>query len=181
MMNAINAVASVLNRSIDALIIYVKANGVAIGILLAGVYYYRSRYPNGRSSRGYVLSSSGQRQQGENGPGPLSTTTADTDTSNSDIDSRREELRRARERQQDIANQRAKEAARKRKEKEEKKRKNCSAKKDKPQDGNRLGDGRSTNQSRSTTTSSRTTGHNPMQPWSSNTSSYRAPRRSPNA
>ena len=42
-MNAINAVSSVLNRSIDALILYVKANGVAIGILLAGVYYYRSR------------------------------------------------------------------------------------------------------------------------------------------
>ena len=115
--------------------------------------------PNGWSSEGYSLSSSSTE----------STTKQDSD--------RREEMRKARERQQKIADERTKEAAILRKEKEakERKRKNQAALKKYP--GDRLGDGRPTNNtSRSTSSSSsrlRSNDYNPMQPWNSGTSSYR--------
>lgn len=111
--------------------------------------------PNGWSSEGYSLSSSSTKQDSD----------------------RREEMRKARERQQKIADERAKEAAILRKEKEakERERKNQAALKKYP--GDRLGDGRpSNNTSRSTSSSSsrlRSNDYNPMQPWNSGTSSYR--------
>mmetsp|Transcript_15074 Transcript_15074/g.41923 ORF Transcript_15074/g.41923 Transcript_15074/m.41923 type:complete len:170 (+) Transcript_15074:117-626(+) len=169
-MNAVNAVASALNRLSDAVTSYFKDNAVVVGILLAAVYYFRSRNPDHWSSQGYVLSSSGQRQQGENDRSSTTRTTA-------------EEIRRVRERQQDIANERAKEALRKRKEKEaeEKERKNNVAKDSKPETGSRLGDGSSTTNTSSSTGLSGTSGRNPLQPWTSNSSSYRPARRNPNA
>mmetsp|Transcript_25973 Transcript_25973/g.61102 ORF Transcript_25973/g.61102 Transcript_25973/m.61102 type:complete len:177 (-) Transcript_25973:365-895(-) len=176
-MNAVNAVASALNRLSDAVTLYFKDNAVVVGILLAAVCYFRSRNPDHWSSQGYVLSSSGQRQQGENDRSSTTRTTAD------DSDSRREEMRRVRERQQDIANERAKEALRKRKEKEaeEKERKNNVAKDSKPETGSRLGDGSSTTNTSSSTGLSGTSGRNPLQPGTSNSSSYRPARRNPNA
>jgi len=45
-MNAINSVASTLNRSIDTVHDYLKENAIAIGVLLAAVYYFRTRCKN---------------------------------------------------------------------------------------------------------------------------------------
>jgi len=167
-MDAINAVASLLNRSIDVGTAYFKANAVAIGILLAAVYYIRTRYPNGRPSPGYVLSSSSSSDRsGEQGQTGLSSTTNNTSSKNNHISSHEEDMRQVRQRQQEIADERAKEAAIKRKEKEaeEKERKNNVAKKKAATTGNKLGDGR-----------------NPMQPATSNTSSsYRRASRNPRA
>jgi hypothetical protein len=77
-----------------------------------------------------------------------------------------EEMRKVRQRQQEIADERAKEAAIKRKEKEaqEKDRKNHIAKK-RETGGSRLGDGGGS--------SSGSDGRNPMQPWTSNEPTYR--------
>ena len=90
--------------------------------------------------------------------------TGERSSSNKDID-RSEEMRRARERQQEIASQRAKEAAvlRKEKEEQEKKRKNSSATL-KAKNGEKLN---------STSTSRSTPGYNPLQPWSASSTSYR--------
>lgn len=115
--------------------------------------------PNGWSSQGYSLSSS------------------TTEPKTKQDSNRQEEMRKARERQQKIADERAKEAAilRKAKEAEERDRKNQAALKKYP--GDRLGDGRPRNNtSRSTSSSSsrlRSNDYNPMQPWNTSTSSYR--------
>lgn len=102
-MNTINAVASLLNRFIDAVRAYLMENAIAIGILLAVVYYFRTRYLNGRSSQGYLLSS----------PDLLSgLNTAKKKNSH------QEEMRLVRQLQQQIADEHAKEAASKRNEKE---------------------------------------------------------------
>ena len=115
----------------------------------------------GRTPQGYVLSSSSSSssvdsgQKGQNGAN----------------DSHRDEMRRVRQRQQEIANERAKEAAKERKKKEaiEKERKNQIAKSKKPESGgSRLGDGSSTNSS-----AERRNDRNPLQPLASHTSSYR--------
>lgn len=156
-MDAINAVASLLNRSIDVGTAYFKENAIAIGILLAAVYYFRTRYPNGRPSQGYVLSSSSSSDRsGEQGQKGLSST---TNTNKNNHISHQEDMRQVRQRQQEIADERAKEAASKRKEKEveEKERKNHVAKNKPATNGNRLGDGRN--------------------PATSNTSSYRPASR----
>lgn len=115
--------------------------------------------PNGWSSEGYSLSSS------------------TTESQSKQDGNRREEMKKARERQQKIADERAKEAAilRKEKERQEKDRKNQAALKKYP--GDRLGDGKpQNNTSRSTSSSSsrlRSNDYNPMQPWNTSTSSYR--------
>lgn len=144
-MNTINAVASLLNRSIDAVRAYLKENAIAIGILLAVVYYFRTRYRNGRLSQGYLLSSSPELLSGTN--------------TEKKKNSHQEEMRLVRQLQQKIADERAKEAASKRKEKEakERDRKNHVAKNEKSGiAGNRLGDGSNCS------ISARTNGQNPM-------------------
>jgi len=146
---AINYVASLLNRLIDVVRQYFKENGVAIVILLAIVYCFRSRYPKGSFTQGFLLSSSSS-----------SSSSSESSTANSKIN-REEEMRQARQRQQEIANERAKESAIKQKEKEvkEKDRKNHIAKKKESGDsGYRLGG-------------------NPMN--RSNTNSYRPKHRKP--
>lgn len=84
--------------------------------------------------------------------------------------SREEELRQVRLRQQEIANERALEAAKARKEREnkEKERKNNVAKSASTAGpGDKLG-----GTMKSSSSSSASTGYNPMQPWTSNTSRY---------
>jgi len=155
-MDAINAVASFLNRSIDIVHLYLKENAIAIGTLLAALYYFRTRYHNGRLSQGYVLSSS-----------PDSSIVKGIEKKKN---SHQKEMRRVRQHQQQIANERAKEAASKRKEKEakERDRRNQAAKNKKSGiTGNRLGDGSSDS------SDTRTNGRNPMQPLTSNTQSFR--------
>mmetsp|Transcript_16475 Transcript_16475/g.33869 ORF Transcript_16475/g.33869 Transcript_16475/m.33869 type:complete len:166 (+) Transcript_16475:138-635(+) len=165
-MEGIEFAASMMNSAIDAPTNYFKDNAVAIAILLSIVYYFRTRR---RTPQGYVLSSSSSSssvdsgQKGQNGAN----------------DSHRDEMRRVRQRQQEIANERAKEAAkeRKKKEAEEKERKNQIAKSKKPESGgSRLGDGSSTNSS-----AERRNDRNPLQPLASHTSSYRPARRNPRA
>jgi len=168
-MGAINNVASLLNQSIDVSIAYLKENAVAIMALILLWRFllgsFRDRYPNGWSSEGYSLSSSSIE------------TTTQTESN------RREEMRKVRERQQQLADERAKAAAILRKEKEakEKQRKNQAALKNYP--GDRLGDGTRSGDSSTNATSSssrlRTNDFNPMQPWDTGTSSYRPTRRTP--
>lgn len=158
-MNTINAVASLLNRFIDAVRAYLMENAIAIGILLAVVYYFRTRYRNGRSSQGCLLSS----------PDLLSgLNTAKKKNSH------QEEMRLVRQLQQQIADEHAKEAASKRNEKEarERHRKNHIAKNEESGiAGNRLGDGSYCS------ISAKTNVPNPMQPCTSNAPSYRPTRR----
>lgn len=170
-MGAINNVVSLLNESIDVSIAYVKEHGVAL-ILLVLLWRFlmgsfRDRYPNGWSSTGYSLTSSS-----------AAATSETTKSSN-----RQEEMRLVRERQQKIADERAKQAAIQRKEKEakEKERRNHAALPNYP--GDRLGDGTGpTNNpttSRSSSSHLRTNDYNPMQPWNTSTSGYRPTRRTP--
>ena len=105
----------------------------------------------------------------------LEATTASTQPNKSSTP--QEEMRKVRQRQQQIADEHAKEAAIKRKEKEakEKERKNQAALRHYP--GDRLGNGTRPSSSTTTTTTSnsrlRTNDFNPMQPGNSGTSSYR--------
>lgn len=179
-MNPIDAFASALNRSIDAAVAYLKENGVAIAMLLAGVYFFRSRYAGGKASRGHVLSSPSEA--------------AGILENSGNADSRREDMRRARERQQELATQRSREAAvlKAKKDAEERDRKNSVARNNATHGGNRLGsggavhgggggEGGSGSGSGSGGTGPTSRGRNPLQPWNSNSSSYRPARRTPNA
>lgn len=83
---------------------------------------------------------------------------------------------RVRERQQEIANERAKQAAIERKQKEEeerKKRKDDAARLKAKNAKQRLGDATSGMNSDTTTSRPRSSSRNPLQPFASNTSSYR--------
>jgi len=164
-MGAINNLASVLNQSIDVSIAYLKENAVAILVLVMVWKYlissFRERNPNGWSSSGYSLSSQESEKETNSG--------------------RQEEMRKVRQRQQEIADKRAQEAAAQRKEKQqkEKQRKNEAALL-KHEGGRRLRDGSRTN---TTTTSSsnrlRSNDYNPMQPWNTGTSGFRPSARTP--
>lgn len=158
---ALNVVSSWMNRTIDAATEYLVENWVAIGCLLIVVYYFRSQYLTG----GYRLPSSGV----EGSKKSLSA---------------KEEMLRVRERQQEIANERAKQAPIERKQKEEeerKKRKDDAALRKAENSKQRLGDATSGMNNDTTTSRARSSGRNPLQPFASNTSSYRPPRRSANA
>jgi preprotein translocase subunit SecF len=84
----------------------------------------------------------------------------------------REDLTRARLRQQEMANEKAHDAEKVRKEKEakERERRNACAKPSDPKGGSKLGGGSGSSPSTTPTTS---TGYNPMQPWSSSGGGYR--------
>jgi len=169
-MNAINTAISFLNQSIDVSTAYVKNNAFPITILLAVVYYFRTRYPKSRD-HGYVLSSSSSSSSVKGGLMSLSSQNNKNDSSSSNsIADRQEEIKIVRQRQQDLANERATEAAkiRKVKEAEERERKKNIARKKHDNGGTRLG----------TTSISNTT---KPQTSTSTSSSYSPTRPSPNA
>mmetsp|Transcript_38653 Transcript_38653/g.39006 ORF Transcript_38653/g.39006 Transcript_38653/m.39006 type:complete len:158 (-) Transcript_38653:192-665(-) len=144
-MDTINIGISVLNRSIDTGTAYVKNNLYPIAILLVAVYYFRTRYPKGSMHQGYVLSSSSSSvSQDEKNSYSTNITNGIT------ITDHQEEIRKVRQRQQEIATDRATDAAKKRKEKEreEREQKRVIARKNHDQGGNRLG----RNPSKTTTT-----------------------------
>jgi len=163
-MDTINVAASFLNRLVDVLLLYLKENAFAIGILLAAIYYFRTLYPNGLSSQGYMLSS------------PQDASKAPKTAKKNHND--KEKMKQARQRQQEMADEHAKEGYRKRKEKDEKERnrKNHVAKDNSSgSNGDRLGDGESYR------SGNETNGRHPLEPSTSNTQSYRPTRRNPRA
>jgi hypothetical protein len=147
-MDSINDVIRLIKKSIDACTDYVKENAFKLAVLLAIAYYIRNNILPNRLNPAKRLSNDSK--------------------ANSSSKNRKEELRLVRERQQQIANERAKQAdiLRKEKEKKEKERKNNVAKeKKKKTQGDRLGGTNAFDGSSCT--------YNPLQPWSSNSTGYR--------
>lgn len=163
-MDTINVVASFLNRLVDVLLLYLKENAFAIGILMAAIYYFRTLYPNGWPSQGYMLSS------------PQDSSTAPKTAKKNHND--KEQMKQARQRQQEMADENAREGYMKRKEKDEKERnrKNHVAKDNSSgSNGDRLGGGGSYRSGNGTN------GRHPLESSTSNTQSYRPTRRNPRA
>ncbi|CAJ1966760.1 unnamed protein product [Cylindrotheca closterium] len=170
-MDTINDGIRFLNSSIDACTDYVRENAIQLIIIGALVYYLKNRK---QQDQGYTLSQSR--------PTAAATTTTTTEsaaasetTSTKNKLTRDEHLMAVRERQQQLANQRALEAAKLRKEKQqnEKDRKNQVAQ-NKKKKGDVLGNGSaSASTSPSASASGASCAYNPMQPWSGHSNGFR--------
>jgi len=165
-MDVINDGIRFINSSIDACTDYIKGNAIQLVIIAGLIYYLKNSV--GKKSQGYTLNQSR----------PAATSSSDTDassccdaclessTNTTTLQPRDSSLMAVRERQQELANQRAQEATKLRKEKQdqERDRKNQVAKKKPPKGGDVLGGGGSCE-------------YNPMQPSTGNSSGYRPARR----
>lgn len=171
-MDTINDGIRFLNRSIDAITDYVKENAIQLFIIGALLYYLKNRKPH---DQGYTLSQSRSAVTNDasattcndsNNCGNSDCCSSPSSNATTTVRSRDAHLMAVRERQQQLANQRAQEAAKLRKEKQEleRERKNNVAKKTTTLKG---GDVLGSDSGASSCS------YNPLQPFTGHSNGYR--------
>jgi len=165
-MDAVNYIIVEINHGFD----YVKSNAMQIGFIVFVIYFIKTKLMT--NTGGLALNSTNRG----------SFLTRGTSSSNNNK-SREEDMRRVRLQQQELLTKRAIEAEKERREVEnEKKLKKLQLDKDKA-GKNTVGDGGTNSKKKkknSISSNGQSNGYNPMQPWSSSSGGYRAPRRKVN-